>query len=134
MIFISCDFRTQNYKIRSNAWDNHQKSLKSSLKDLYDFLNDMKKFFLCQKSYWNTTRKFFLFFFYAKTKIQLAFRTYLVLQFKNLIGTILPGGVWGGGSPPNVSTPFLPGCEKKGKWSEKVSSNLLKIRKRFGIG
>ena len=75
------------------------------------FFNDTKEFFLYQKSYGNTTRKFF---FYAKNKIQLAFRAYLVLQFKTLIGNILPGGVWGGGSlpnvrPPNVSTPFLPG-------------------------
>ena len=32
------------------------------------------------------------------------------------IGTICPGGGWGGGGwrPPNVSTPFLPGSEKKG--------------------
>ena len=28
---------------------------------------------------------------------------------KNSIGTISPGGVWGGRSPPKVSTPFLPG-------------------------
>ena len=27
----------------------------------------------------------------------------------SVIGTIPPGGAWGGGSPPNVSTPFLPG-------------------------
>ena len=45
------------------------------------------------------------FFFYAKTKIQLAFRTYLVLQFKNLIGTILPGGSLGGAVAPPTSAP-----------------------------
>ena len=28
---------------------------------------------------------------------------------QSLIGMIPPGGAWGGGSPPNVSTPFLPG-------------------------
>ena len=48
-------------------------------------------------------------FFYTQKKTQLAFREYLAVQIKNAIGTILPGGVWGGGNPPNVSTPFLPG-------------------------
>ena len=28
---------------------------------------------------------------------------------QSVIGTIPPGGAWGSGSPPNVSTPFLPG-------------------------
>ena len=28
---------------------------------------------------------------------------------QSIIGTIPTGGAWGGGSPPNVSTPFLPG-------------------------
>ena len=28
---------------------------------------------------------------------------------QSVIGTIPQGGAWGGGSPPNVSTPFLPG-------------------------
>ena len=38
-----------------------------------------------------------------------------------------PLGGLGGRSPPNVSTPFLPGSEKKGKLLQKVPLNLLKI-------
>ena len=57
---------------------------------------------------------------------------YLPLGFvKSSIGTISPGGVWGGGAPPNVSTPFLPGygwSEVKWMWViGKVASMRLKI-------
>ena len=39
----------------------------------------------------------------------------------SVIGMIPPGGVWGGGAP-QVSTPFLPGREKKkGKTQPKIS-------------
>ena len=50
----------------SNVRDNYQKSLRSSVKDLYDVFNDMKEeLFCCQKSYGNTTR---MNFFYTKKK------------------------------------------------------------------
>ena len=41
-------------------------------------------------------------------------------------------GAMGGGSPPKVSTPFLPGCEKK--VIKKVSSNRLKIGEQVAYG
>ena len=34
-------------------------------------------------------------------------------MMQGVIGATPPRGVWGGGSPPKVSTPFLPGSEKK---------------------
>ena len=51
---------------------------------------------------------------------------------QSVIGTIPPGGVGGGGSPPKVSTPFLPGCEKK--WIQKGPSNRLKIEQQVAYG
>ena len=46
-----------------------------------------------------------------------------------------PGGAWGDGSLPNVSTPFFPGREKKkGKFHKKVSSIWLKIAMRVAYG
>ena len=36
--------------------------------------------------------------------------------------------------PPKVSTPFLPGSEKKGKPSQKVASIWLKIGQRVAYG
>ena len=107
MIFISIHFWTKIYYIRSNARDNHHKSPKTFLKDLYDVLNDIKaEFFDCQKSYGNTTLG--IFFYTQKNKIQFAFRVYLGVEIKTVIGTIPPGG-FGGAEPPQVSTPFLPG-------------------------
>ena len=39
------------------------------------------------------------------------------------------------GAPPSVSTPFLPGSEKKkGKFNKKVSSNWLKITEQVAYG
>ena len=42
---------------------------------------------------------------------------------QSVIGTITPEGVWEGGSPPNVSTLFLPGQGM----NKKVASIWLKI-------
>ena len=46
------------------------------------------------------------------------------------------GGLGGGGSPPKVSTPFLPG-KTEVKWTEaiqKVATILLKIAERLAYG
>ena len=45
---------------------------------------------------------------------------------QSVIGTIPP--VWGGGSPPNVSTPFLPGSEKKSEVKTKSCFKLAENR------
>ena len=49
---------------------------------------------------------------------------------QSVIGTIPPGGVGGGGSPPKVSTPFLPGRE----WSEVKWSEVSESKKVLQIG
>ena len=60
---------------------------------------------------------------------------------KSVIGTIPTGGVWGGGSPPNVSTPFLPGTSEVNRTEpnrseaiQKVASILLKIAEQEAYG
>ena len=60
---------------------------------------------------------------------------------QSFIGTIPPGGVWGGGSPPNVSTPFLPGTTEVNRTEpnrseaiHKVASIWLKIANRVAYG
>ena len=55
--------------------------------------------------------------------IWLVNRSVILNVVKSAIGTISPGGV--GGEPPQVSTPFLPGSEKK-RWLKKGPSNQLK--------
>ena len=56
-IWTQIFFQRKIYLNRSSAQESHQKSLKSCLKTLYDVLNDMtEEFFVCQKSYGNTTQ------------------------------------------------------------------------------
>ena len=50
---------------------------------------------------------------------------------QSAIATILPGGVWGGRSPPKVSTPFLPG---KTEGYRKVASNQQKLGQQTAYG
>ena len=61
---------------------------------------------------------------------------YLPLGFvKSSIGTISPGGVWGGRSPPTCRPPFfLVSGGGGGEWSKKVSSNLLNFAKLVAYG
>ena len=52
---------------------------------------------------------------------------------QSVIGTIPPGGAWGGGGPPNVSNPFPTWLN----WSEanqKVASIWMKIAEQVAYG
>ena len=53
---------------------------------------------------------------------------------QSVIGTIPPGGVWGGGTPSNVSTPFLPGKTEVSEAIHKVASIWLKIAEQVAYG
>jgi len=97
LVGIKVHFRS----IFSSLWDqikscctqeSHQKTLKTCIKILRDVFNDMtEEFFLCQKSYGNTTRANF---FYIPKKNQLRVRAHLAVQIKNRFGTIKDLPIW----------------------------------------